>query len=129
MALYRRRAGQYRLAVILYRGILQRNPRDRHALHCLVFCLDRMGAHTAALQLIVKGNASLPPSAEGFLIEATMHLRVKKREKALDVLRTAGTSFPRDRRIPEKVAEIYRRDGITQLAVQYEQQAEKLKKS
>ncbi|ULQ59486.1 tetratricopeptide repeat protein [Brucepastera parasyntrophica] len=43
LALYRRRAGQYRTAAVLYRDILRKKPDDRAILANLVFCLDRMG--------------------------------------------------------------------------------------
>ncbi len=107
IAFYRRKAKQYGAAAILYRGILQRRPEDRHSLHCLVFCMDRLGAPDKALVLIQKATAVIPPSAEGMLIEANLLLRTHSPEKAAELLKKGMKKFPADARFGEKLARMH----------------------
>lgn len=126
LALYRRKAGQYRAAALLYRSFVQKNPADTVSLHNLAYCLDKLGATDIALQLLRKKDKNA--GAETFLIEASLYLKQGNTEKALDVLRNASLLHPADYRIPLKMSIIYTKSNIPEMSAQYAAIAKKLQK-
>lgn len=127
LAKYRRNAGQYRQAAVLYRNMLRSKPQDKNTLSNLVYCLDRMGERSSAVNLIHEANRIFSPSAESLLIESRLHVNAGKFDKALDVLRRVTDLFPDDVRGWEESASIYRKKNISNMAEIYEQKARDLR--
>lgn len=116
LAQYRRRAGQFRQAAIHYRTLLLKNPNDKVLMHHFVFCLVKNGMLEQAIHIIQKWHKVNKPDGEGLLIEASLYLQMQEVENALDTLRIAFKNFPKDPRIPAKIAEIYNKTGNTEMA-------------
>lgn len=123
IALYRRKAGQYRQSAILYRAILRENPKDTGALANLVYCMDRMGKPEDAARLIIAANKVIKPTVDFLLIEGLTLHHSGKLEESLDVFRKATDLFPNDWRTWDNVSKIYAEQGINEMALQYEQEA------
>jgi len=123
LALYRRRAGQFRAAAILYRDLLRKKPEDRGLLANLVFCLDRMGERESALALIHKANRVFAPSAETLLIEARLLRKSGDDDGALAAYRAVVDAFPNDPRGWTAVADLYAERGVPEMASMYAQKA------
>ncbi len=127
LALYRRKAGQYRKAAILYRKLLRAKPDDRSLLANLVLCLDRMGESESALRLIRGANHLIKSDADSMLIEGRLCLRTGNDEAALAVFRKVVDRFPDDVRGWEQVAAIYAKRGVAEMAATYAQKARDLR--
>lgn len=126
LALYRRKAGQYRKAAILYRNMLRAKPDDRPLLANLVFCLDRMGEAEAALRLMQEANRMFKPDAESLMIEGRLYERTGNLDAALTVFRKVVDAWPKDARGWLEISAIYTRQGVTEMAAVYAQKARDL---
>lgn len=127
LAKYRRNAEEYRQAAINYRKILRTKPQDKCMLSNLVFCLDRMGERTAAVNLIHEANKVFTPDPDLLLIEGRLYFHAGKTEKCLEVLRRATDLFSEDPRAWEETAAIYRKKGVHDMAGVYEERARELR--
>ena len=123
LALYRRKAGQYRKAAILYRNMLRKKPEDRVLLSSLVYCLDRMGETASALRLMSEANRAFKPDADTLLIEGRLFARVGDLDSALMVFRKVVDSYPRDERGWEEISAVYAKRGVPEMAATYAQKA------
>ncbi len=123
LALYRRKAGQYRKAAILYRSLLRETPDDRSLLSSLVYCLDRMGETESARKLMQSANKAFKPTADSLLIEGRLCVRSKDYQAALVIFRKVVDSFPRDTRGWEEVAHVYDLQGVPEMAATFRQKA------
>lgn len=128
VAFYRRKAGQYRQAAILYRNMLRKKPDDQVMLANLVFCLDRMGETGSALALMREANRAFKPTAAALLIEGRLAARSGNADAALASFRRVVDLFPKDARGWEEISEIYRRQGVAEMAALYAQKARDCKK-
>lgn len=128
LALYRRKAGQYRSAAILYRNMLRKKPDDRNLLANLVFCLDRMDETASALALMREANRAFKPDADSLLIEARLLERTGDFKAALVALRKVIDLFPKDVRGWEEISQVYKRQGVPEMAAMYAEKARKLRK-
>lgn len=128
IALFRRKAGQYRKAAILYRDLLRKKNDDKTLLANLVFCLDRMGETDSALRLMKEANRAFKPDADSLLIEGLLHERANDTEAALVVFRKVVDAFPRDARGWKQVARIYEKKGVSEMAATYAEKARDLEK-
>jgi|GEM_PF-255883 len=126
LAFYRRKAGQFRSAAILYRDMLRKKPDNRVLLGNLVFCLDRMGQAGLAARLMAEANKAFKPDAESMLIEGVLRARAGDDAGALAVFRKVIDRYPKDPRGWERVAAIYRRKGVGEMAATFEQKAREL---
>lgn len=120
LASFRRRAGEHQKSAVLYRSLLQQNPNDRHIMQRYVFCLVKLSMNTQALRFIQLWHKTYSLDADGALIEASLLLQLNEREKALDTLRSAFKLFSSDTRITKKIAKIYERMGILDMARQFD---------
>lgn len=120
LASFRRRAGQYSQSAILYRSILQQDPSDRHIMQRYVFCLVKLSMNVQALRFIQLWHKTYTLDADGALIEASLLLQAKDREKALDILRLAFRKYPSDTRISKKIAKVYEKMGVIDMARQFD---------
>ncbi|HOU37948.1 MAG TPA: tetratricopeptide repeat protein [Treponemataceae bacterium] len=123
LALYRRKAGQYRKAAILYRSLLRETPDDRSLLSSLVYCLDRMGETDSARKLMQSANKAFKPTADSLLIEGRLCVRAKDYQAALVIFRKVVDRFPKDTRGWEEVAHVYDLQGVPEMAATFRQKA------
>lgn len=123
LALYRRKAGQYRKAAILYRSLLRENPDDRNLLSNLVYCLDRMGETESARKLMQSANKAFKPTADSLLIEGRLCVRAKDYQGALVLFRKVVDNFPKDTRGWEEVAHVYDLQKVPEMAATFRQKA------
>lgn len=126
LAFYRRKAEQFRSAAILYRDMLRKKPDNRVLLGNLVFCLDRMGQASLAARLMTEANKAFKPDAESLLIEGVIRVRAGDDTGALATFRKVIDRYPKDPRGWERIAAIYRRKGVGEMAATFEQKAREL---
>jgi tetratricopeptide (TPR) repeat protein len=126
LALWRRKAGQYRQAAVLYRNMLRKKADDRSLLANLVFCLDKMGEGKMARTLMHEANRILKPDADALLIEGRLCLRAGDFNAALAVYRLAIDRFPDHVRGWEEVAAVYELQGVSEMATVYRQKAREI---
>ncbi|HHU35711.1 MAG TPA: tetratricopeptide repeat protein [Treponema sp.] len=123
LALFRRKAGQYRKAAILYRSMLREHPENRNLLSSLVYCLDRMGETESAVKLMQSANKAFKPTIDTLLIEGRLYVRAKNYQKALTLFRKLVDKYPSDPRGWEEVARVYDLQGVAEMAETFRQQA------
>ncbi len=123
IALYRRKAGQFRQAAILYRSMLRKKPDDRNLLANLVFCLDRMGETKSAIVLMREANRAYAPDVESSLIEGRLLAKSGDLNGALAVFRKTIDSFPDDVRGWNEVSAVYARQGVPEMAATFAEKA------
>jgi tetratricopeptide (TPR) repeat protein len=116
LALYRRKAGQFRQSAVLYRNMLRKKPDDRVLLANLVFCLDRMGESASALRLMKEANKAFKPNADTLLIEGRLHARTGDFDQSLTVFRIVMDAYPDDPRGWEEASAVYARQGVREMA-------------
>ena len=126
LALYRRKAGQFRQAAILYRKMLRAKPDDRALLANLVYCLDRMGETASAVKLMHEANRIFKADAGALLIEGRLLARAGNVDGALAVFRKVVDSFPRDVRGWQEIADVYRRQHVPEMVAMFEQKVRDL---
>jgi len=128
-ALYRRKAGQWREAAVLYRAFLRHSPDDQALLNNLVYCLHRMGETERARALLHEANRLFPKRIECRLIEAVLLERLDCTEDALALYRDLADTWPKDPRPWEHLASIYRRQDVPSLADTFAQTARDLRQA
>jgi tetratricopeptide (TPR) repeat protein len=114
LAFYRRKAGQFRSAAILYRDMLRKKPDNRVFLGTLSFAWTD-GAGGPRGPLMAEANKAFKPDAESMLIEGVLRARAGDDAGALAVFRKVIDRYPKDPRgwsgSPRYPAERRRRDG------------------
>lgn len=123
LALYRRKAGQFRKAAILYRAMLRKKPDDRNLLANLVYCLDRMGETDSAVKLMHEANRTFKADVESLLIEGRLLERAGDFNAALEIFRNVVDRFPKDVRGWEEVSHVYARQGVAEMAAVFAEKA------
>ena len=101
LALFRRKAGQYQKAAILYRKMLKAKPEERGLLHNLVFCLDKMAKTKIALSLLQAARNLFGIQPETFLIEGILLLRLKRKEEAVRAFQYIVEKYPKNTQAAE----------------------------
>lgn len=82
LAKYRRYAGEYQKAAILYRKMLAAKPEETFFLYNLVYCLDKMGLTDKAVSLLKASQEAYGENLSTMLIDGILRLRMKKHEEA-----------------------------------------------
>ncbi|NLM00097.1 MAG: tetratricopeptide repeat protein [Treponema sp.] len=121
VATYRRNAKQWRQAAINYRTLIENDPVNAGLIYNFVFCLVKDGNIEHALLVIQRFHKIIKPTAEGYLIEASLLLQLMRVEQALDLLRQALQIFPNEKTIKEKIAQIYDKSGSSNMAAIFRQ--------
>ena len=120
LASFRFKARQFNHAAILYRSFLQEELNDRNTMQRYVFCLYKLKMLPQAIRFLQLWHKTYSLDADGALIEAILYLHSENPQKAIDILRNAMTRFKNDRRIPKKIAEIYKSQGNIDMARQFD---------
>jgi tetratricopeptide (TPR) repeat protein len=118
-----RKCGRYREAAVLLKGLLKERQRDLRLLLEFVHCLERAGAHTYATAVLEKALPLFPDSARVPLVLGMLRSAAGKTESALEAYREAAARDSSDPRPLKRMAEIYRKSGIQELADRYEREA------
>lgn len=126
LALYRRKAGQYKKAAIIYRNHLRQNPESHVLLVNLVYCLDKMGESKSALTLIQHAHKAFKPSKETLEIEGKMLEKLEKGDDAIEHYRRMIDIFPNDPTYWERIANIYEKRKVPEMAAMYREKARDL---
>ena len=120
LATFRFKARQFRHAAILYRTILQQDPNDRNGMQRYVFCLYKLDMIPQALRFLQVWHKTYSPDVDGILIEAILYQHNNETNQAIEVLRKAMLKFKNDKRIPQKIASMYKRQGNIDMARQFD---------
>jgi tetratricopeptide (TPR) repeat protein len=126
-----RKTGRYREAAVFLRALLKEKPKDTSVLIEYCGCLERAGAGSYAVELLVKARemfktgAKKRETADISLALGILHYRHKKTEKAFDCFREAAAINTEDPRPYEWMAAIARKNG--EESGHYENEAKKRK--
>lgn len=101
LALFRRKAGQYQKAAILYRKMLLAKPEEKILLHNLVFCLDKMRQPKTALELLKAARNTFGINEDTFLIEGILQMRLKNYEEAARAFQYIAEKYPQNQHAAE----------------------------
>lgn len=96
LALFRRKAGQYQKAAILYRKMLLSKPEEKILLHNLVFCLDKMKQTQTALKLLKAARNAFGICEDTFLIEGILQMRLKNKNEAIRIFQYIAEKHPKN---------------------------------
>ncbi|UTC89224.1 tetratricopeptide repeat protein [Treponema denticola] len=107
LALFRRKAGQYQKAAILYRKMLRAKPEERLLLHNLVFCLDKMGQTKVALDLLKAAEKMFGIKTDSMLIKGILQMRLKKKEEAIKTFQYILEKEPKNKHAAEFLEKAY----------------------
>ena len=115
-------------AVMIYRQLLLKEPKNEVFLRALVYCLDHSGKTIQAIELIDGALIFLEkPSIDLFLIKGVLCYREKQYDEALKAFRKTLNDNSNDWRVYYNIAMIYRKKGIDDFAEQFFARAEKYK--
>lgn len=116
LAFYRKKAGEYNVAAIHFRALIQKDPKNSSYIYNLVFCLIKQNKELQALQIIKKFHQLKKPNVDGYLIQAQLLYKLDKTEESLDLLREALKKYSKEKSIKEKIRDIYLDLGNTDMA-------------
>ncbi|PIE98287.1 MAG: hypothetical protein CR988_04125 [Treponema sp.] len=92
-----RKSGDFRKAAILYRKMLRQKPEEKVLLHGLVYCLDKMGQITPAINLLQAARKTFGEKNDSMIIEGILCLRAKKRDDAIRLFQYVAEKEPENK--------------------------------
>lgn len=128
LALCYRRTERFREASIIYRQLLREEPKNEDHLRSLVYCLDKQGNATRAIDLLEKAIEYLAPSPSLRLIAGVLLYKSNELERALKHFRKVVDISKKDWRGYYNMAMVYKKQGISEFAERYFAKADALKK-
>jgi tetratricopeptide (TPR) repeat protein len=118
-----RKNRRYRDAAILLKGVLKEDPQNIPVLLEFIGCLDRSNMKQYSYTILEKAVKHFKQSSEIALAFGDAAYREKKIELALDAYREAAVRNTKDPRPYQRMALIYRKQGIIEMADRYENEA------
>ncbi len=106
LARFRRKAGQYQKAAIIYRKLLLNNPKEAILLHNLVYCLDKMSKTKIAVELLQAARKAFGLNLESYLIEGILQMRLKKKVEAIRIFQYILEKEPNNKHAKNFLAKI-----------------------
>ena len=123
-----RLTGKWDEAVMIYRQLLLKEPKNEVFLRALVYCLDHSGRTIQAIELIDSALIFLKkPSIDLFLIKGVLCYKEKQYDEALKAFRKTLNENSNDWRVYHNIAMIYQKKGIGNFAEQFFARAEEYK--
>lgn len=89
-----RKNGEYRRAAILYRDMLKAAPHETMPLHNFVYCLDKLGQTTAALNLLQLARNTFGENQDTMIIEGILNLHCNRSEAAIRLFQYVAEKDP-----------------------------------
>ncbi len=123
LAVSYRNAGRYREAAVAYRDLLREEPSSGELLVGLAWCLDREGQAEYALALLEKAPKAAKAHADPWILQAALYSKADKIEAAVKALRTAIDFDRKNERAWRNLCALYRKQGLTELAANCEEEA------
>ena len=123
LAVSYRNAGRYREAAVAYRDLLREEPSSVELLVGLAWCLDREGQADYALALLEKAPKAAKAHADPWILQAALYAKADRIEAAVKALRTAIDHDRRNERAWRNLCALYRKQGLTELATNCEEEA------
>jgi len=118
-----RKNRRYRDAAILLKGVLKEDPQNIGLLLEFIGCMDRSNLKKYSYPILEKAVKHFKNSVEVALALGDAAYRDKKIEQALDAYREAAARNGEDPRPYQRMALVYKRQGILEMADRYEKEA------
>ena len=129
LAVCYRNSGRFREAARAYRDLLRKNPASPQLLVGLAHCLDKDGKAEFALALLEKAPAEAKATADPWILQAALLLRLGRMEAAVDALRKATEVDENNERAWRSLGLLYRRQGLHEFAERCATRADELGRS
>jgi len=118
-----RKNRRYRDAAILLKGVLKEDPQNIGLLLEFIGCMDRSNLKKYSYPILEKAVKHFKNSVDVALAFGDAAYRDKKIEQALDAYREAAARNGEDPRPYQRMALVYKRQGILEMADRYEKEA------
>lgn len=118
-----RKNRRYRDAAIILRGVLKEDPQNISLLLEFIGCMDRSNLKKYTYAILEKAMKHFKQSVEIALAFGDAAYREKRTEQALDAYREAAARDGEDSRPYQRMAMVYRKQGVTEMADRYEKEA------
>ena len=125
LAFCQRKSGKYNEAAVIYRRLLQADPKNEDLLRSLCFCLEKAENRQGAIDLLEGAFDFLSPSSTMRLILGVLYEKGNDLEKALGQFRAVLSKNPKEWRALRNMGLIYRRMGVRDFADRYLATADK----
>ena len=127
LALCYRKTSRFREASIIYRQLLREEPKNEDNLRSLVYCMENLGNHTAAIELMERALKYIGSSANLCLITGVLLYKSGNMERALVHFRKVVQTAKKDWRGYYNMAMVYKKQGVETFAKKYFAQAEAIR--
>ena len=127
LALCYRKTADYRQASILYKELLRSTPDSVDYIVSLTFCYQKMDKHELALDFLGKALSYVTNSPQLYLIHGKLHEERENNEAALASYRKVLDISPDNWRAYDRMAEIYQKIKIPNMALKYRKKADSCK--
>lgn len=124
LALCYRKTGKFRDASIIYRQLLRDDPKNEDNLRSLVFCMEKLGNHAKAIELMERAVKYFDGSVTLRLVVGVLQYKAGNMEEALAHFRRVVESAKGDWRGYYNTAMVYKKQGLTNFATRYFAKAE-----
>jgi tetratricopeptide (TPR) repeat protein len=120
-----RKTGRYREAAVFLKSLLKERPRNMELLLEYTGCLERAGAPQYAVAVLEKALDLFTKSPDIPIALGLLYSRIKKLEKAFDLLREAAARNTRDPRPYQWMAFLSQKTGDSEGAKKFDFEARK----
>ena len=120
-----RKDGRFTEAAVLLKSLLKERPRELGVLLEFIHCLDKAGSLGYAIAVLQKALPLFPKVPDPCLALGDLLRRAKRKEAAVDAYREAAARDGTDPRPYERLAEFYRKSGVEELSLRYEQEGKR----
>lgn len=127
LALCYRKTAQFRDASIIYRQLLRDDPKNEDHLRSLVYCMEKLGNHAHAIELMERALKYFEGSITLRLIVGVLQYKSGNMESALFHFRSVVESAKSDWRGYYNTAMVYKKQGLTDYATRYFAKAEAIR--
>jgi len=124
-----RQAKRYPEAVLLYREMLLKNPKDLSLLKPLLACMEAAGSRAAAVALLEKAVRVFTKEASLQLQLGALYRKQHEPEKAAQSFRAALALEPHSWQAHQSLGRLYKSTGAEQFAERFLKRARQLRKA
>lgn len=128
-ALCHRQLNEYPRAAMLYKLLLQEDPKNSKFLNSLLFCYHKMGKQELAIRILKSAETYFEPDYTTLAAAGSFYLDQNDYRSALQYLTRACEKNRKDYRILNKIADVYMKLNLPEMVLKYQQKAQECHKN